>query len=128
MNLGAKLTQRCRRITQRIIEAIGSVGPEDAEQAVERVLAQLAAANAQRDELLRAAKHAEAFVWGEEGVAMLERKVPSQEWVREFHNRRDSLREAIARAQSGQPAHHSECACEDCLQRDDEQPASGGGS
>lgn len=69
--------------------------------------AQLAAATAQRDELLRAAKHAEAFVWGEEGVAMLERKVPSQEWVREFHNRRDALRLAIAnaeRAQSGQPA------------------------
>jgi hypothetical protein len=71
---------------------------------IERLKAQLAAANAQRDELLRAAKHAEAFVWGEEGVAMLESKVPSQEWVREFHNRRDSLREAIARAQSGQPA------------------------
>lgn len=34
---------------------------------------------------------------------------------------------AIARAQSGQPAHHNECACEDCLQRDDDQPASGGG-
>lgn len=23
---------------------------------------------------------------------------------------------------AGQPAHHDECACEDCLQRDDEQP------
>ncbi len=64
--------------------------------------AQLAAANAQRDELLREAKHAEAFVWGEEGVAMLERKVPSQEWVREFHNRRDALRLAIANAERAQ--------------------------
>ncbi len=47
----AAANERCRAITQRIIEAIGSVGPEDAEQAVDRVLAQLAAANAQRDEL-----------------------------------------------------------------------------
>lgn len=47
----AAANERPRTIAQRIIEAIGSNGPEDAEQAVGRVLAQLAAANAQRDEL-----------------------------------------------------------------------------
>lgn len=29
---------------------------------------------------------------------------------------------------NGQPAHHNECACEDCLQRDDDGTASGGGA
>ena len=106
-------------------------------------VAQLAAANAQRDELLhdlgvavqmlreandRSAKPDEkrglcssAFCNGNHHDSACEGDYMTSRWI-------ESTSEAIARAQSGHPAHHDECACEDCLQRDDEQPASGGGS
>lgn len=93
-----------------------------AEQAVlaevDSLKAQLAAANAQRDELIRRAQLA---VWQGLTSEKPHELIPGEP-LRAQLIVLGELCGAIARAQSGQPAHHDECACEDCLQRDDEQP------
>jgi hypothetical protein len=84
---------------------------------IDKVLAQLAAANAQRDELLRLLKVERA----EGGHADESPVVCRVFWGHEcdcgWAKRRNTIDAAIARAQSVQPA-----------QRDDDGTASGGGS
>jgi hypothetical protein len=74
--------------------------------------AQLAAANAQRDELLRAAQKRVAYGHNDTCSTQLGCDIPV-----ECSCGHDELSQAIARAQSGQPA-----------QRDDDGTASGGGA
>lgn len=90
--------------------------------------AQLAAATAQRDELLRVLKVERAKGGHADESPVICRVFWGRECDCGWAERLNTIDGAIARAQSGQPAHHNECACEDCLQRDDDGTASGGGA
>jgi hypothetical protein len=102
---------------REIDDAIGDHNGKTLLAAVQEKLAQLAAANAQRDELLRLLKVERA----EGGHADESPVVCRVFWGHEcdcgWAKRRNTIDAAIARAQSGQPA-----------QRDDDGTASGGGS